>query len=113
MLNEGLEWLVADCKYHVKNGIFFSSGLEEITLPSTLRDASGCVFDDCPLRVVWVRSGCTADIRRCVDSSVQIFPARTPTVRDGCAQGLRGPRDVVIPEGIVKIEARWFSESNI
>ena len=41
---------------HIGDGCFSHSGVEEVTLPSTLRDINQSVFDDCDtLRVIWVK----------------------------------------------------------
>lgn len=42
VLNEGLETLGDyNCRY---NMLFWNSSIEEITLPSTLKEINGCVF---------------------------------------------------------------------
>ena len=67
MLNEGLEQLISedgyydDDKYgssHPYKGIFYRSGLEEVVLPSTLKEICGGVFADCEnLRRVVLNEG--------------------------------------------------------
>ena len=63
MLNDGLETLGGKSKNdsrHIINcyNIFRDSGLEEITLPSTLEDIAYCELDcDC-LRIIWLKQGC-------------------------------------------------------
>ena len=63
-LNEGLEELIAEC--------FASSGLEEVTLPSTLKEIGCEAFKGCRLRVVYVRRGCAVDVRKSVGASVEL-----------------------------------------
>ena len=47
---------------HIGERCFMSSGIEEITLPCTLRDIGEEAFRDCQnLRTVWVEDGCRAD----------------------------------------------------
>ena len=53
-------------------GIFQDSGVEEITLPSTLKEIGRMAFADCnSLRTIYVKSGCQVDLS-CVPSSVEI-----------------------------------------
>ena len=56
MLNEGLEALVdKDCYY----GVFEGSRIEEIVLPSTLKEVDRFVFCNCnSLRTIYVKGGC-------------------------------------------------------
>ena len=70
MLNEGLETLSDDCS----RGMFENSGLEEITLPGTLKKIDRRTFSGCnSLRTIYVKSGCQADFSRLdLPSSVEI-----------------------------------------
>ena len=70
MLNEGLETLSDDCS----RGVFENSGLEEITLPSTLKKIDRHMFLGCSsLRTIYVKSGCQADLSELdVSPSVEI-----------------------------------------
>ena len=62
----------------IENGCFYGSGIEEITLPGTVKEVGDGAFNDCNhLRVVWVEEGSTLNIRKCVDDNVVIFPAGT------------------------------------
>ena len=55
------------------NRLLAGSGVEEVTLPSTLREARSNIFEGCDrLRVVWVRQGCTVDVSKLVKSSVEV-----------------------------------------
>ena len=55
---------------------FSGSCIEEIVLPSTLKDVGEDIFTKChSLRAVWVGEGCTLDIAKCVEHSVAILPA--------------------------------------
>lgn len=58
------------CHYY---GVFQESGLEEITLPSTLRKIGTATFGRCNLKVVWVRNGCTANVRSNVNPRVLVL----------------------------------------
>ena len=52
---------------------FYGSGIEEITLPSTLEGTCGGVFYSCSgLKTVWMEEGCTLDVRKYVDKSVEV-----------------------------------------
>lgn len=53
---------------------FSESALEEIAIPSTLREIRDSAFDDCShLRIVWVKEGCAANVRKCVGKSVVVI----------------------------------------
>ena len=67
-LNEGLEKLGrkgayydddGHCKYY--QGVFEESGLEEITLPSTLTEIGETTFKDTSVKAVYVNDDCEAD----------------------------------------------------
>ena len=51
---------------------FSHSGVEEITLPGTLKGIGKDAFDCYNLRTVWVVEGCTLDIRKYVSNSVRV-----------------------------------------
>ena len=58
MLNEGPETL----SDYYSSGVFGNSGIEEITLPSTLKKIDRYAFSECnSLRTIYVRSGCQAN----------------------------------------------------
>lgn len=76
VLNEGLERLESDGEYEhieVERGyeyefipydrMFERCGLEEIVLPSTLKEICGNVFKGCPLKIIRVDEGYPANIR--------------------------------------------------
>ena len=76
VLNEGLEKIGIQCKSHYCIGAFGSSKIEEITLPSTLREIDVLTFECCDsLRTIYVRNGCRADL------SQLIVPASAQVVR--------------------------------
>ena len=50
---------------------FYFSGIEEITLPSTLKEISKGAFDCCGLRTVLVEEGCTFDVRKYMGDNVE------------------------------------------
>ena len=52
---------------------FRDSGVEEITLPCTLKGIGTDAFAYCPnLRTVWVEEGCTVDVRKFVGEKVEV-----------------------------------------
>ena len=54
-------------------GCFCGSGIEEITLPGTVKEVGEGAFNDCnQLRVVWVEEGCAVDVRRYVGDGVEV-----------------------------------------
>ena len=54
-------------------GCFCGSGIEEITLPDTVKEVGEGAFDNCSyLKVVWVEEGCVADVRRYVGDGVEV-----------------------------------------
>ena len=55
----------------VWNKIFQESRVEEIVLPSTLREIASGIFNDCKdLKTVWVAEGCPLDVRKFVGDTV-------------------------------------------
>ena len=80
VLNEGLTTLRKDdveCEFDGKYcyGVFWYSGLEEITIPSTLERIGYCTFEGCEnLKTVWVADGCVPDIKRCVRDPAVVLP---------------------------------------
>ena len=57
----------------VWNKLFRDSKVEEIMLPSTLRELPPDVFRDCKnLKVVWVARGCPLDVRKFVGEGVEV-----------------------------------------
>ena len=75
-LNEGLEVLKDEYNEEWKqySGVFPYCKIEEITLPSTLKEIGQCTFKDCRcLRTIYVKSGCKADLSQLdMPSSAQI-----------------------------------------
>lgn len=54
--------------------LFQDSKVEEIMLPSTLREISYNIFEDCEsLRVVRMAKGCKAKVKKCVGKSVKVL----------------------------------------
>lgn len=53
---------------------FADSGLQEISLPCTLKKIGFGAFNDCKwLRTVWVKCGCKAKVHRYVGKNVEIL----------------------------------------
>lgn len=63
--------------------------LEEIALPETLEDIGGSAFYDCPIKTVWVKSGCSVCVSETVSESVQILPEKSTMVGKTLLQDLR------------------------
>ena len=120
VLSEGLERLVTEENYHGKNGpltdlkgIFTNSEVEEIVLPSTLLEMRGFGLKGCvSLKIIWVGDGCTADVRKSVESSVVILRVQT-MVGDRLLRDLRALKDVTIPDGVEEVRDHWFSFSGV
>ena len=72
---EGIESLgKGDLSSDSWNRIFEGSGVEEVTLPSTLRHMSLHIFDGCcALRTVWMRDGCLVDVENFVGRNVRVL----------------------------------------
>lgn len=57
----------------VWNEIFWSGGVEEVTLPSTLQEISPEIFKDCDtLKTVHVGKDSPIDVESMVDSNVEV-----------------------------------------
>ena len=115
VLNEGLEALGSGRYYDNYSGVFQDSGLEEVTLPKSLKEVSLCTFFGCArLRTVRVEEGSTADIARIeVPEFASIGPSGKAIVGGVGVWSLRELRDVAIPEGAERIGSRWFWGSGI
>ena len=92
---------------------FSGSGLEELVLPMALKQVAGSAFSDCgSLRKITTEEGCAvslSDIK--VPASAQ---AGQPVPRGKiCISELQKLRDVVIPDGVERIERSWFQTSNV
>lgn len=60
-----MEYIGKDC--------FKDSGIEEITLPNTLREIGENVFNTCPnLKIVRVEKGCVINVKALVDKNVKV-----------------------------------------
>ena len=59
-------------------GCFYRSGIEEVTLPGTVKEVGDGAFDNCSqLRIVWVEEGCALNVRKHSGNDLVIFPAKT------------------------------------
>ena len=57
----------------IEDCCFCNSGIEEVTLPSTLEEVGEDAFKDCKrLKVVWLEEGCGVYVKRYVGSSVEV-----------------------------------------
>ena len=55
------------------NQFFRETEVEEITLPSTLREISPAIFDGCDsLKTVWVAKGYKAKVKKFVGTNVEV-----------------------------------------
>ena len=92
------------------NNAFECSGLEEIALPSTLKEVQFGAFGRCAdLGIVYVREGCDVSLSHTgIARSTDVYPI--PSILFGRPRvwDLRKQRDVVIPEGTEKIGKKWF-----
>ena len=58
---------------YIGRACFCFSGIEEITLPSTLKEIDEKAFEYCQrLKTIWVEEGCTLDVRKYVDSGAVV-----------------------------------------
>ena len=59
---------------HIGEWCFCGSGLEEITLPNTLKEISKNAFASCDnLKIVWVEEDGAPDVRKYIKNSVVIL----------------------------------------
>ena len=87
------------------------SGLEEITLSSTLENMGRNIFRYCyNLRVVWVTWGCRFSIKNYVKDSVAVLSTKTK-LGGRLLREIREQKRIVIPNGVQKIKERWFMNS--
>ena len=82
-------------------------------MSGTLREIGSNAFHKCPrLTVVWVEGDCTACVEKRVEDSVVALSTQI-TVGDMLLRDLRGQTNIRIPEGVRKIEDRWFMNSAV
>lgn len=113
-LNEGLEELGDDGdELSDEYGVFQESGIEEVTLPKTLREAGPYAFADCEgLSTISVEEGCAACLYREGMPEMTIVQSLSATLTgDKRLLGLRGPAQVVIPDGAERVCNHWFWDS--
>lgn len=88
---------------------FFDSGVEEITLPSTLKEIGRHAFANCnKLKVVWIEDGCAVNIGNYVNNSVTVLSLKQKMVEHEFLLNLRTKKDIVIPISVEIIEDSWF-----
>ena len=74
-------------------------------LPGTLKEISqGICYDCAELTAIWVKDGCTADVRKSVRDSVKIYSAKDVMIRDKFIWDVPKLKKVIIPEGLEKIQ---------
>lgn len=58
----------------IEKGCFCGSGVREITLPSSLKEMDENTLKDCVyLETVWVEKDCPLDVRRYLESNVDVL----------------------------------------
>lgn len=85
--------------------------ISEVTLPSTLKEIDEDLIKSVkPWGTIWVEDGCTIDVKKYVDYTVTVLPAKADNkfLRD-----LRQEKNVVIPDGTQCIGTKWFEHSEI
>ena len=110
-LSERLERLGEDDRYLTRQtDPLGGSQIEEVALPRTLRTTSSGLFSECArLRAVVVEDGLVLDVRRLVGDGVVIKLRNQAEVRAGGLILDRTVRDVVLPEGLERVEKFWFA----
>ena len=94
---------------------FRGSGIEEITLPSTLKKIGEYTFSSCEgLKIIYLEDECLAEL---VDTVIPKFTSIIPlsVVLPGgmSLQSITSLKNVVIPEGTERIGNKWFWGSRI
>ena len=64
-ISRGVEYIGKEC--------LKGSGVEEITLPSTLKEIEEDAFYNCEnLKTVWIEEGCTLNVKKYVGDNVEV-----------------------------------------
>lgn len=121
MLNKGLEKLGRkgtyfddDGKRKYYRGVFEESRLEEITLPSTLTEIGETTFKDACVKTVYVDEDCEVNLLELqIPKSTKVGPPPTTLVGTVRIWDLREPKDVVVPDGVEKVNNYWFWGSEV
>lgn len=110
MLNEGLTTLSGGF-----DGVFQESGLEEITLPSTLKKTGSGGFFHCNnLKMIYVEDGCEVDLHNFwAPHSAKVCPPPETIIGGVRVWDLRKLKDVIIPNGTERIGNHWFWGADI
>ena len=89
---------------------FQDSGLEEITLPKTLKKIGWSAFSNCNnLKRIYLDAECEASLYEAeIPDSATIDLPRETAALDTKLMDLRNYKHVAIPDGIEKIGNRWF-----
>ena len=99
---------------HIEDSCFACSGVEEVSLPSTLIKINPNAFYCCDnLRTIIVAEGCAFNIRSFVRPSVRVVERLSGLTMVGQKRlcDLRLLRDLEIPDGVETIGERWFAYS--
>lgn len=96
----------------VQLNCFRGSGVEEITLPRTLKEIGSETFEYCErLRKICVEDGCEASLSgACVPNSAKLVLLSSALVGGTNIQDLRQTKELVVPEGTEKIGSHWFCD---
>ena len=98
---------------YVGGECFSCSGIEEITLPSTLKEIGKKAFENCDsLKTVWVEDDFALDLANVVRSSVKIL-SRLARVGDQLLLDIRKIKQVIMPDGAGEVGDHWFWGSQI
>ena len=96
-------------------GAFWNSGIEEITLPGTLREMTDGTLWNCErLRAIYMEDSCEVNLALLwLPDALKIYPLPETMVGSTRVWSLRELREVVIPEGVERVGSCWFSCSEI
>ena len=98
---------------------FGFSGIEEIELPGTVREIGRDAFGYCSdLRVIFAEDDCVDSVRKAIGDHAVVSKqwskyVEATAVGNKRLKDLRSLRDVVIPEGLERIENYWFVFADI
>ena len=90
--------------------VFWRTKIEKIALPKMLKEVGKYLFYDCKrLKTVYVEKGCEASLRHAdVPYSAKVGPPPETMLGSARIWDLKELKDIVIPDGVEKIENYWF-----
>ena len=89
---------------------FLGAGIEQVTLPKTLKEIGSRAFSDCKsLRTIYVEEGCKVSLwSAMMPDFAKVGSLPETMLGNAKIWDLKELKDIVIPDGVERIENYWF-----